>query len=359
MRYVPSNCLRPGQKLATDVKFNDNRIFLKSQVILTERLIARIKNIGFQGLYIDDDISKDLTVANIVSDELMYKAKTEIKSLFLVAETPWKNQKVIMHLRTIRSVINEMVDEILRNRKTMINVVDLRTFDDYTFSHSLNVAVLSVVVGTVMKMERHLLQELAMGSLIHDIGKIFIDKNIINKNGKLTPEEYEQVKQHSQKGYDYLLKTYNGLSDNSLMAVLEHHEQYNGEGYPNGLVGDNIHLFGRIICVADVYDALTSDRPYRRAMLPSDGIEYIMGGFGRMFDPQIVDAFIRKVAPYPVGTIVKLSNGVTGIVVENFENAGMRPRIQILEDGKTTKDYIDLKNDRNTFNLTVQDVVKL
>ena len=359
MRYVPSNCLRPGQKLATDLKFNDNRIFLRNEVILTDKLIGRIRSIGFQGLYIDDDISKDLTVANIVSDELMHKAKTEIKSLFLVAEKPWQNKKAVVHLRTIRSVINEMVDEIQRNRKTMINIVDLRTFDDYTFSHSLNVAVLSVVVGTVMKLDRQALQDLAMGSLIHDIGKIFIDKNIINKNGKLTPEEYDEVKQHSQKGYDYLLKTYNGLSDNAMKAVLEHHEQYSGEGYPNGLAGENIHLFGRIICVADVYDALTSDRPYRRAMLPSDAVEYIMGGFNRMFDPTVVNAFIKKVAPYPVGTVVRLSNGLEGVVVENFEGAGMRPRVQILEDGKQTKDYIDLKNDKDTLNLIVKEVIKM
>ena len=259
MRFVPSGCLSPGQQLAIDLKMFDNRIFLRTGVELSEQLIGRIHAIGFQGAYVNDDISKDLEVANIVSDELTYKAKDEIRSLFIDAEKERK-KKVPAHLKTIRSVIGDIVDEILKNRKVMVNIVDLRTYDDYTFCHCLNVAVMSVVLGTVMKLDRAALQELAMGAMVHDIGKIFIDKTILNKNGKLTDEEYEIVKGHVQKGFDYLSQK-GDLSEDAMKTVLEHHEKFGGGGYPNKLHGEEIHIFGRISAVSDVYDALTSNRP--------------------------------------------------------------------------------------------------
>lgn len=357
MRFVPSGCLSPGQILATDLKMYDNRIFLRTGVVLSDRLIGRIRRIGFQGAYIDDDISKDLVVANIVSDELMYKAKDEIRTLFIDTERERK-KKMPAHLKTIRSVIGDIVDEILNNRKVMVNIVDLRTYDDYTFCHCLNVAILSVVLGVVMKLDRTALQDLAMGAMVHDIGKIFIEKKILNKNGKLTKEEYEIVKGHVQKGFDYLSQK-GDLTESAMKTVLDHHERFSGGGYPNGLCGEDIHIFGRISAVSDVYDALTSNRPYREAMLPSNAVEYIMGGFGNMFDPAVVEAFIQKVAPYPVGTCIELSNGVKGIVAENYESAGMRPKVQVIAGGKATKEYIDLKNNMSTLNITVQKVLNL
>ncbi len=357
MRFVPAGCLHDGQKIAMDLKLYGNRVFLRHGVVLSDQLISRLRTIGFQGAYVDDDISKDLKVANIVGDELMYKAKEEIRSVFIDSERA-KKKKVSSHLKTMRYVIGNIVDEILQNRKVMVNIVDLRTYDDYTFSHCLNVAVLSVVLGTVMKLDRASLQELAMGAMVHDIGKIFIEKSILNKNGKLTAEEFEIVKGHVIKGFEYL-KNSNDLTENALKTVLEHHEKFGGGGYPGGISGKDIHIFGRISAVADVYDALTSNRPYRKAMLPSDAVEYIMSGFNEMFDPAVVEAFIQKVAPYPVGTCVQLSNGVEGIVAKNFESAGMRPKVQVIEGGKTTKEYIDLKNDRGTLNITVQKVLNL
>ncbi len=359
MRYVPSGCLSPGQKIAVDLKMCDDRVFIRNGMVLNGKMIERLRTIGFQGVYIDDEISKDLKVANIVSDELMYKAKDEIRSFFIDTGTgKSRKKKAPAHLKTIRLVIGDMVDEILQNRKVMVNIVDLRTYDDYTFCHCLNVAILSVVLGTVMKLDRTALQELAMGAMVHDIGKIFIDKSILNKKGKLTGEEYEIVKGHVQRGFDYLSQK-NDLTENAMKTVLEHHEKYDGSGYPNGLRGKDIHIFGRISAVSDVYDALVSNRPYRGAMLPSDAVEYIMSGFGNMFDPVVVKAFIQKVAPYPVGTCVLLSNGVQGIVTENFESAGMRPRVQVIAGGKATKEYIDLKNDMSTLNITVQKVLNL
>lgn len=283
MRYIPCNCLRPGQKIARDLTLFDHRVFVRRGNVLTTNHINRIQTIGFQGAYIDDDISKDLEIASIVSDEIQYKAKKEIKSLYSDVELR-KESPVSHELSTIEGVIADIVDQLLKNRSAMVNIVDLRSYDDYTYSHCLNVAILSVVIGTVLKLDRKTLKALAMGALLHDIGKVFIDKNIISKPGKLTDEEFDTVKKHCRSGFDYISPC-SSIPKASLKAVLSHHEKYNGKGYPDQLSGDDIHIFGRIICVADVYDALTSDRPYRRAMLPSDALEYIISEYNQMFDP--------------------------------------------------------------------------
>jgi HD-GYP domain-containing protein (c-di-GMP phosphodiesterase class II) len=323
--------------------------------MLNQSLITKIRYLGFQGVYIDDDISKDIQVVNIISDELKYRAKKEIRSLFVSVEHNVK-RKADAHMENLGTYISEMVDELLYNKHIMINVVDIRTYDDYTFSHSINVAVLAVVIGTVLGFSKKRLNDLAMGALVHDIGKVFIDKKIINKPAKLTTEEFEEIKKHSLIGFNYICAN-SKMPDDAKSSILMHHEQYNGNGYPAGIAGDDIHLFGRIVCVADVYDALTSDRPYRKAMLPSDAVEYIMSGYNTQFEPRIVEAFTKKVAPYPVGTCVKLSTGDVGIVVKNFESSCLRPKIRLLSDSKPTNDYIDLAHDRSTYNITIQELV--
>ena len=357
MRYVPSYCLRPGQRIANDITLFDNRVFVRRGKVLSTNLINRIQAIGFQGAYIDDDISMDLDVVSIVSEELQYKAKKEIKSLYGYAEM--RNETPISHeFTTIGSVIEDIVEQLLKNRHAMVNIVDLRSFDDYTYSHCLNVAILSVVVGTALRLSRKALELLAMGALLHDIGKVFIDKNIINKPGKLTDEEFDAVKKHCRSGLDYISPC-KSIPKASLKAVLSHHERYNGKGYPDQLSGEDIPLFGRIVCVADVYDALTSDRPYRKAMLPSDALEYIISEYNEMFDPTVVDAFVKKVAPYPVGTCVKLSNDMDAIVIENFESCGLRPKVRIISEGMQTKETINLATDASALNLTIKNVVNV
>lgn len=357
MRFIPSNCLKPGQILGSDLIFDKHRVLLRQGVALTTPLINKIRLLGFQGIYVDDDLSRHLQIQTVVSDDLRYRAQSEVRSLFVTVETS-KPYTVDSHIRAMNSMITNIVDEILANKNVMVNVIDIRAYDDYTYSHSINVAILSVVLGAVLGMDKHMLNDLAMGALMHDVGKLFVDKRIINKASKLTPEELEEARRHSLAGYNYLCSN-NMIPEESKMAVLMHHEQYSGNGYPSGLAENDIHLFGRVVCVADVYDALVSDRPYRRAMLPSDAIEYIMSGYGSMFDPMIVDAFIKKVAAYPVGTTVRLSNGDIGIVVENYESACLRPKIKRIEGGQAVEEYIDLAHDTSKLNLTIQEIIDI
>jgi HD-GYP domain-containing protein (c-di-GMP phosphodiesterase class II) len=158
-------------------------------------------------------------------------------------------------------------------------------------------------------------------------------------------------------GYEYLIKHFD-IPPKAHFGALQHHERYDGTGYPFALKGNEISEIGRIIAIADVYDALISDRPYRRALLPSDAMEYIMGGSSTMFDPLYVSKFTRKVAAFPLGTIVVLSDGTRGIVVKNYEDCCTRPCIRVISGNNTPEDtqYIDLRDDYATTNLTIVEI---
>lgn len=355
MRYIPTSFLKPGYKLASNLFLHKNRVLLRKGMSLTPSLIRKIKVLGFQGLYIDDDLSKDIYIDNIVNVDLKVKTKKELQAFFYSAENNLAS-KLNNHVKAVKGLVRDIVDEVMKSRQVMVNVIDLRTYDDYTYSHSLNVAVLSVLLGTVLKLNQEKLYRLATGALLHDTGKMFINKQVLNKPDKLTDDEFDVIKKHSELGFQYLSNNVD-VPDDSKIVALHHHEQYKGGGYPEGLAENDIHLFGRIVCVADVYDALTSDRPYRKALLPSDAIEYIMSEYNSKFDPVVVKALTKKIAPYPIGTCLKLSTGDIGIVVKNYETTSLRPLIKLIYNNKVTNKYIDLSNDRSALNVTIKEMI--
>ena len=230
------------------------------------------------------------------------------------------------------NVAESIVKQLMEAKTISLDMLDLRTFDDYTFRHSVNVAVLSVVIGMGIGYTNEELVDLCSAAVFHDLGKISIDKAILNKPGKLTPEENELLRSHSQRSYDMLKEKWN-IPARVKAAVLSHHENEDGSGYPNGLTGDKIHPFAKIIHVADVYDALSSDRAYKKAYTYSESLEYLMGGCGTLFDQQVVRAFMDKVPVYPKGVTVLLSDGREAIVVENHLGSPLRPTVRFF-DGK-------------------------
>jgi HD-GYP domain-containing protein (c-di-GMP phosphodiesterase class II) len=196
---------------------------------------------------------------------------------------------------------------------------------------------------------------LGLAAIMHDIGKVFVPKKILNKNAALTKDEFEVVKKHSYLGYSYI-KDNTEIPSMSYVGILQHHEKFNGTGYPFNLNGDKISQFGRIVSIVDVYDALTSNRSYRNAASPSEAIEFIMGNSGNSFDPVLVDIFCKKVAPYPIGTSILLSDNRIGLVIQNYEDCCTRPVVKIYKHGnKKVKPYIiDLKNDKNAMSVTIK-----
>ncbi len=355
MRYVPTNCLKPGMELALTVYNKTDVPYLVKGTILTEQYIETIRKQEFSGLYIDDDISRDIEVMSVISVKLRYETMNGVKKLFVVDDKDKNEAALAAKKREISVQINSIIDELLENRDMMINMIDLKSFDNYTYAHSVNVTVLSLVIGISMGLDRKQLSELGLGAILHDIGKVFVPKEIVNKPGMLTPAEFEEMKSHSLRGYEYARDKYR-IPMSSYIAILDHHEKWDGSGYPNGASGGRISLFGRIISIADVYDALTSERSYRPAMSPSEAMEYIFGNSGTMFDAEIVDIFKKKIAPYPVGTTVRLSNGFTALVVENYEEFCLRPKVRLIfdPDGNPVEPAeLNLHNDSSLLNIVI------
>lgn len=357
MRYIPVRYLKDNQVLATDLYYDSRRVVLRRGVTLTSKMIKRIHQLGFQGAYIEDALSEGLEIVPTVSDDLRFSTKKAIQSLFVSLESNSLTHANII-FSELRQLVDDTIDQILGNRHVMANMIDLRAFDDYTYSHSVNVSMLSSLIGATMKMPRNQLADLTLGALLHDIGKVFVDKNLLNKREKLEPIEFEELKRHSQYGYDYL-RNNSAVPDSAKTVALTHHEKCDGSGYPCGLAGSNIPVYGRIVCIADIYDALTSDRPYRKALLPSDALEYIMGGYGSTFDTVVIDNFMKRISLYPIGTCVRLSTGETAIVIENYPSFGRQPKVRIIENGKQTTREIDLAHDRNAMSTTIVETLNL
>ena len=356
MRFIPTYCLKEGMLLGKNLYNNKGGLLLKKGSELKMQYIDKIIELGFQGIYVEDHISKGIEIKNVIGEELRLTLVKGIKNIFINVEDG--NFNIDSEIDTASKLVEDMIEELIENRNIMVNMIDIKLFDDYTFFHSVNVAVLSIILGISLNLNKEELYKLGVGALLHDIGKVFVGKDILNKKGKLTDEEFEKMKKHPREGYKYI-KTRFDIPIKSYIAVLEHHEKYDGTGYPNNKIGKDICLFGRIIAIADVYDALTSKRPYRKALLPSEVMEYIMGSSGTHFDFELVNLFTRKVAAYPIGTCVKLSNGVTGIVVENFPDSCTRPKIKTIDSDNENPTYINLRDDFNNNNLTIVDIVNM
>lgn len=356
MRYVPTLCLREGMVLAKSIYGNGGSLLLQQGQTLKQSYISRIAHNGFQGVYILDKLSEDIEIQSAIDDELRNAAVRAVKEIYVQSATAGIHQDTADQMK---SIVNNIVDALIKDKDVMVNMIDLKSYDDYTYYHSVNVGVLSIIVGVALGMNRSHLYKLGLGALLHDIGKVFIDRKIIDKPGPLTPEEYTEVKKHPELGYRYLMASSLDLPVSGLIGVLQHHERMDGSGYPERLSGDKINRFSRIIAIADVFDAMTSDRPYRPAMMPSDVMEFLMGGAGTLFDPSLVFLFTRKVAAFPLGTCVSLSNGLTAIVVKNYEDCCLRPKVRVVTSGNENPAYLDLKNDRSLSSVTITGVVKM
>jgi HD-GYP domain-containing protein (c-di-GMP phosphodiesterase class II) len=357
MRYVSTKCIKEGMTLARNLYSKDQSLLLGQGQVIRKSYIEKIKKLGYSGVFIFDNISDEIEIESVISDQLKMSAVSAVKDVFITpADSPAVGTCLI---ENTKKIVEDLIDEIIINRNLMVNMVDLKVFDDYTFYHSVNVAVLSIIVGLSLDYPRSALYNLGLAALLHDIGKIFISKDILIKKGPLTEEEFKIIRKHPKLGYEYLISHFD-IPPESYFGALQHHERYDGSGYPSKLKGENISNIGRIIAIADVYDSLTSDRPYRKALLPSDAMEYIMGGSSTMFDPLYVQKFTRKVAAFPLGTIVKLSDGSCGIVVKNYEDCSTRPCVRIIDDDgeQLSSRYVDLHDDYSSTNLTIIGIEK-
>ncbi len=315
MRYVTLRETRPGMRLAYDLYDSFGRTLVGSSCELTDVYIEKLREYGVGGVYITDRLSEDIEVENIISPELRREGLACIR---------------VCDIDRCHDIAKRMVSEILGKCVVSLDMADLRTYDDYTYAHSVNVAVICCVIGVGMELPEEDLLGLVTAALLHDLGKLSIPPEILNKPGRLTPEEYQVMKSHATVSYE-LLKERWDVSAQVKSAVLFHHENVDGSGYPQGLEGHEQTLFTKILHVADVYDALVSKRPYKNPYSPYEASEYLMGACGIMFDQTVVDILLRYVPLYPKGTAVILSDGRTGIIYENAGVHNLRPIIRLFD----------------------------
>ncbi|QSX05130.1 HD-GYP domain-containing protein [Sedimentibacter sp. zth1] len=355
MLFIPTELLKPNMIIARDINLTITDQFslplLRKGQVLNDLFIKKIKFHNIAGVYIDNDIAKDIIVNDIISEKLKITVLRDIKKNFNLFK---KNRgEVNTHIvDNISKIAKSLVLDILSNDEILINLIDLKNYDDYTYRHSLCVAILSITTGISLQLNEHMLTEIGICALLHDIGKMTIPIEIINKPDLLSPQEYDTVKQHPIIAVEKLKKL-SFVSQAVLDGILTHHEKFDGTGYPYGLKGDEIPLYGKILAIADVYDALTSTRSYRRACFPNEAIEYVMGCADVHFDYNILKAFLKNIAAYPVGTFVSLSNGQIAIVVKNLQVNPLRPIIRIIYADGTTSKNINLSYDLDHMNITI------
>ena len=331
MRYVAIEKAKDNMVLAMPIYDSINRVLLATGTIMTRDYIRKLKARGLPGFYVEDELAKDIEVQDIVTQELRNEGVEALQRGDLDA---------------CMKVAERIVEQILSRPPIRLDMIDLRMFDDYTYRHSVNVAVMSTVIALNLGFNKKKLKEVSISAMLHDIGKLMLNPEILNKPGPLTESEYEHIRQHPQIAFDFLRQRMD-ISSTIRAGILSHHENEDGSGYPNGFVGDDIYIYAKIIHVADVFDALTSKRPYKVPYARSEAVEYLMGGCGRFFDRDVVEAFIQSVAIYPSGTEVMLSDGREGIVAANIWNP-LRPLIR-LWDGEE----IDLNDSCNYRDLTI------
>lgn len=326
MYRVSVEALQPGMKVAKAVYTSDGQILINRGVSLKPRYIENLRRFGIGAIYVEDNLAVDVVVEDVIDEATRIEATKTVREFFINTQQKNASRSVISNQK-LEQTVNDIIEDLLSQKQLMVNLQDIRTMDDYTFAHSVNVCVLSLITGIAFGFSKTQLIHLGMGALMHDIGKIKIPQNIMNKPGKLTEEEFAIMKQHSQIGYDILREQVSLLTAH---MALEHHERYDGTGYPNGLRGKDIHLFSRICSVADVFDAVTADRVYRKAFAPHEAYELLAASGGSHFDYHVVSTFLRNVAAYPTGTWVELNTGEIGVVIETKPGFSTRPLVRLM-----------------------------
>ncbi|MDH5659609.1 MAG: HD-GYP domain-containing protein [Gammaproteobacteria bacterium] len=236
-----------------------------------------------------------------------------------------------------KEIVAEIANSIARSPHALLWLTNMKERDEYTSIHCMNVCVMAVSFGRSLGMDKAELEVLGLGGLLHDLGKMRVPLEILNKPSKLTFDEFEVMKTHPMEGYNMLKAQGGDLPSDVLDIVKHHHERRNGKGYPSQLNGDEISNMTRIIAIVDVYDAITSDRCYHDAISPYDALKNMYEWVKEDFDKEMIEQFIKCLGIYPIGCVVELNMGHVGLVVSASEKSKLRPIVMLVSNSKGEK----------------------
>ncbi len=358
IKKIPSSRLRIGMYVDhIERGWLENPFFKNQFEIISQKQIDKFKEFDIREVYIDTSKGLD------VSEEMESEPKASIqpgespdkkeisaegkppksaayKKAKRVYATSYQTTRKLMNdvrlgklvdAREVTNTVENLVDQILNEQETILGLSKLQDYDDYTYTHSLNVCIFCLAVGRALGYSKEKLANLGVGALIHDFGKMLVPIKILNKPGRLTPDEFKIMKEHVVRGVTYI-KQLSGIPPEAIQVALQHHERFSGKGYPQGLKGNEISEFGKIASVVDVYDAITSDRVYHRGMIPNKALQKIFEWRYHDFDAELVEMFIKIVGIYPLGSLVRLSDGNIAMVIEGNPHNSVRPKVLILFD---------------------------
>jgi HD-GYP domain-containing protein (c-di-GMP phosphodiesterase class II) len=358
IKRIPLSALKVGMYIAdlnNDwIPHNTQR---KRGVIKREETIEKIRKMGVQFIYIDarkgTDTQDSETAAEVeerneealqkageqkpgitprvsLSEEMVTALGVHSQAQELVGS--FMNSAKIgasIDIAPLHKLAEELQSSVARNANALGCLGRIREKDNYLLEHSVNLSVLMTVFGQYRELSADIMHQTIVGALLHDLGKILTPDELLHKPGRLSPEEFEVMKLHARHSRDILSAT-EGIGELTVITAAQHHERMDGSGYPEGLKGEQISVYGRMVAIADVYDAITANRVYHRGMTPTQGLKKLLEWSGDHLDPALVKQFIRCIGLYPVGSLVLLDSGRLGVVVEINEEDQRLPIVRVM-----------------------------
>lgn len=347
MLFVSSDNLKPGMVLAMDItiynKYNFKTLLLSKGQPLTSTYIRKISSNNISGAYIKNEDKINNFQKNNISEEFEADILTRIKDIFY----KYKLENYCFSNRLIWQISDlsdDLIDEIVYTKLLLYKTLKYDNSEDYVFQHCINVAILSISLGYSLELSHQKLHELAITALLHDIGMQHVSHETIYKQDDLTEEEAIEIKTHPVNAVK-ALKSF--VSNDVLRGIVSHHEHVDGTGYPYKLKGDEVHVYGKILAICDVFQALNTDFSYRKAWESPQIVKYISEGKGIKFDSDIVEVFLKNIIVYSPGEYVKLNNRKSAVVISNNPDDCLKPVVRIVKpDGNMGLDF-DLMNKEN------------
>jgi len=339
--------------------------FLRNKVKLTtDEEIEKIVRHQIRELYIDTDQGLDVDgaptkpevdreiqteISKLEESNLKDRARVSLREEIVRAKKllneAKKSTQLLMEnvklgkqldMQQVETIVDKMTESVLNNSDALISLARIKSKDEYTYLHSIAVSALCISFGEHLRLDDKKIKAIGIGGLLHDIGKVKVPTEILNKPGPLSEEEFEIMKEHVKHG-DCILRQTTAIDEDSVCVTTHHHERLDGTGYPEGLKGDQISMFGQMAAIVDIYDALTSERCYKNSLPPTDALRKLFEWSNGYLNKDLVEKFIAHLGIYPIGSVVRLQSGFIGVVVDHSEKGLLYPVVRALYDTRKQK----------------------